>query len=251
MAHATLVEIARGEDLLEALKKLDVGHDAWLQAVGEVEDAELRVAGDAVDPRRAVKGRATLLSLQGPAGGPWAVILARAAERGMDLSGGLLLSGRSAGVRVAITALTPAGMTVSSLEGASTEPRADEAVHARTAEPAGSGLASAGFAASAGDAAPAGVSSWARLAQATADAEARRASDDDEGAAEAALPKSGDYVQHARFGLCQVVSLREDRMAVRDCTGPGRMRQLALTHIRFDGPQLRHGKRVFSIKPRG
>ncbi len=229
MARSMLVSIPAGDDVLEALRGIDFGHDGWVQGVGEIENAELRVASEGHDPRRAVRGRANLLTLAGPASGPYMVTLAQATDDGVLVTGGALLAGVSRGISLAVTDLVPLGAAASD----SPKPGAGSA-HVEPEpelqpEPAPQP----------------GVSAWASVATATVAAEARP-----EPASIRQKPERGDRVQHFKFGLCDVVKLQGDRATLRDVHGPGRFREIALTHVEIDEPKERDGKRVFPLRRR-
>ncbi len=84
-SSTTLYPIGPGVELLEALAEVSRGGEAWIDGTGHLEGIELRVAGEATDPVRALKGRYTLLHLAGPSGGPYTVTVARAAESGIEV----------------------------------------------------------------------------------------------------------------------------------------------------------------------
>src|SRR4051812_14632779 len=105
-SSTTLYPIGPGVDIMDALAEVSRAGDAWIDGTGHIEALELRVAGEASDPLRALKGRFTLLHLAGPSGGPYSVTLARAAEGGIEVRGGVLVRGRSAGVTLAVHACT-------------------------------------------------------------------------------------------------------------------------------------------------
>src|SRR5262245_30183116 len=107
-SSTTLRPIGPGVDLLEALAELSRAGEAWIDGTGHLEGIELRVAGEATDPVRALKGRFTLLHLAGSSGGPYAATLARASEGGIEMRGGVLIRARSAGVTLAVHACTVA-----------------------------------------------------------------------------------------------------------------------------------------------
>src|SRR5215468_12162559 len=111
-SSTTLRPIGPGVDLLEALAELSRAGEAWIDGTGHIEGVELRVAGEATDPVRALKGRFTLLHLAGPSGGPYAVTLARASDVGIEVRGGVLVRARLAGVTLAVHACTAATPTV-------------------------------------------------------------------------------------------------------------------------------------------
>jgi len=98
-----LVSIADGEDLLSALRRETLGVDGWVQAVGALDQIELKYVGQGADRRRALTGRATLASLSGPIGGSYGVVLVRETSAGLELHAGLLLGARSCGVSALIS----------------------------------------------------------------------------------------------------------------------------------------------------
>jgi hypothetical protein len=203
------------QDLLEALARAMPGLVGWIQASGHVEDVELRVAGEGADPRRRLPGRFTLVTLTGPASGPFTVLLARAGADGVTtLAAGTLLAARSAGVNVAVWHDEPPATT-------------EVAPSSRPSIPASL---------------PAGAS-WAQIAAATAadvDDEV-----DDEPRAE--LPRRGDLVHHFSFGLCEVLTVSGDRLKIRDARGPGRIRDIFVDALRVIGPSDQNGKRLFKL----
>src|SRR6186997_1766998 len=63
-----------------------------------VENAELRLGGDAADVRRTFRGRYALAHFAGPLGGPYGATLSRMDGERVDVLAGVLLSARSEGV---------------------------------------------------------------------------------------------------------------------------------------------------------
>jgi hypothetical protein len=210
-----------GEDLAEALRAATAGLDGWVQAVGFVEDAELRLAGEGADPVRAARGRHTLVSLAGPAGGPYGVVLARANAGGASVIAGQLVRGRALGVTATLVALDHRAV-------AEPEPEPPAPDPVREAAPA--------------------ASSWAALAQVSAAQTAELEPDDD--ADEDHMPEPGDRVQHFAFGLCDVLMVSGDRLKIRDLRGPGRIREISVDKLIVEAPELRDGKRVFTLSRR-
>ena len=96
---ARLAVLAPGIDLVEGLAELP-GADGWITGTGQVEDLTLRVAAEVAETVTVLRGRFNLLSLSGPRGGPFAVTLARLSDAGLQVLGGELVRGRSAGVTV-------------------------------------------------------------------------------------------------------------------------------------------------------
>lgn len=216
------IAVDDGQELVEALRRATAGLDGWVQAVGQVEDAELRLAGDGVDPVRAARGRYTLASLAGPAGGPYGVVLSRASADGAIALAGQLVRARALGVTVAIVTLEGAANALA--EPAPVEPEPEREAAPQT-------------------------SSWAVQAQATAAAVAELEPDDEP--REVLLPQAGDRVQHFAFGLCDVLKVSGDRLKIRDLRGPGRVREISIDVLNVEPPNVRDGKRVFKLSRRG
>src|SRR5258706_6145493 len=116
-SSTTLFPIGPGTDLLEALPELARAGEGWIDGTGHVEGVQLRVAGQATDPVRAVRGRFTLVQLSGPTGGPYSATLARATEAGIEMRGGVLVRARSAGVTVAFHASAAPAPAARALRG--------------------------------------------------------------------------------------------------------------------------------------
>ncbi|HEV8246331.1 MAG TPA: hypothetical protein VGP93_11210, partial [Polyangiaceae bacterium] len=74
MKSAQIVSLNDGLGVVDALADAARG-GGWWQASGFVEEVELRIAGEGADPRRILRGRYTLISLSGPVGGPYAVLV--------------------------------------------------------------------------------------------------------------------------------------------------------------------------------
>jgi hypothetical protein len=154
----------------------------------------------------------------------------------MKVFAGRLLKARSAGVTVSVTS----GASTPRKEPASTGPIADVA----SARASGPSAGAAGpLDARPRESAPAGPPGWADLAA------IKPPPDEDEEADE--LPKYGDRVEHAIFGLCDVMVLKGDRMKIRDVHGTGRMREVHVGAFRVLKPVVRDGKRVFKLGKRG
>jgi len=215
-----IVSIEDGQDLLEALARAIPGLQGWVQATGHVEDAELRVAGAGADPRRRLTGRWALVTLSGPAGGPFTALLARAADAGdggVMLAAGTLLAARSASVSAAVLEASP--------EPAESAPSSRRQQLPSTPPPG---------------------ASWVEIAAASAAAAEDEDEDtDDQDAAE--LPRRGDLVHHFSFGLCEVLSVSGDRLKIRDARGPGRIRHIFVDALRVIGPTEQNGKRLFKL----
>lgn len=222
--HLRFLAVADGEDLAEALRSATAGLDGWVQAVGYVEDVELRFGGDGADPVRLLRRRHALASLSGPAGGPYGVVVSRATSGGVSTLAGHLVRGRALGVTAVIAALAGASA------GVEAEP--EHVPPEPEPEP---------------EAAPA-ASSWAALAQASA-AEAAELEPDDE-PDEEPMPEPGDRVQHFAFGLCDVLMVSGDRLKIRDLRGPGRIREISVDVLIVEAPSVRDGKRVFKLSRR-
>ncbi len=206
----SLVVVPPGKDLVAALSLALSGADGWLSATGKVEGVELRVAGDGADPVRELRGRFTLASLSGPAGGPWGVVLSRASDVGLEVVAGELVQARSEGVTVWVASSAPA-----TTGRAAARPREPEA------EPAG----------------------WA--AKASAHAEAKREAEWED---EPPLPQAGDLVQHFAFGLCEVLMAADEHLKIRDLKGPGRIREIRLGMLTVHGPTDKDGKKLFRLE---
>ena len=77
-----VISLADGLEVVEELGKRTPKADGWVHATGHVEDAEIRIATQGTDARRSLKGRYTLVSLDGPFGGPFGAVLARGTPAG-------------------------------------------------------------------------------------------------------------------------------------------------------------------------
>lgn len=221
MKSPRVVRVPDGSSLVDALSGEKGG---WWQASGFVEEVELRVAGEGADRRRELRGRHTLVSLSGPAGGPYSLLLARAEPSG-ELAAGELVSARSAGVRALfVPALVP-----SAVEGEFE----DVSEEAPKAEPSRAGAASQG------------LSGWA--AEAARAASQQRVEEEEE---EPPQPERGDLVHHFAFGWCEVLMVNGDRLKLRDITGPGRIREVAIDRLDVRGPTEKDGKRAFKLTRR-
>lgn len=91
-----------GEELVAAIRREAADSEGWVHATGQVEQAELKLAGQGADRRRSVNARATLASFGGPVGGPYGATLVRESHAGLELHAGILLSARCLGVTAAI-----------------------------------------------------------------------------------------------------------------------------------------------------
>lgn len=86
-----LLTLKPGTDVVKALA--DGARGGFVLASGELRGAEVRVVGDGA-PMRSVPGRATLVSLSGPAEGPLTACLVRAKENSSEVVAGILLRGK-------------------------------------------------------------------------------------------------------------------------------------------------------------
>jgi hypothetical protein len=214
-----IIELGSGDDVVDELTERTRGVDGWVQAVGYVDDAELRMAGEGADPRRTLYGRHTLVSLMGPAGGPYMATLSRSTTSGVEVAGGRLLRARSAGVHVVI--LRTRGEAARPAESA---PTAAPAEQPAAPPPAGSG--------------------WAAIAAHTAERVATTEADEPEAEL---TPEPGDLVQHFAFGLCDVIAARGESLKLRDAHGPGRIREVRVDMLRVLPPRDKDGKRLFKL----
>lgn len=222
-----LISLGDGLEVIEEIAKRTPKADGWVHATGHVEEAEIRVATQGADARRSLKGRYTLVSLDGPFGGPFGAVLSRGAPSGVETVGGHLLRALSLGVTVAV--FDGASPTASTAESAA-EPDEDEAEPAPRAEPA---------------APEAGGSSWAAMARARA-----AAMRDEEEEEEPERPEQGDIVNHFAFGMCEVLKSDGDRIKIRDLHGPGRIREIVIDIFDVKRAGERDGKRVFRLARR-
>lgn len=220
-----MIDVAEGADLLAAVA--EAGDVAG--GFGTVEGVELRVAGEATEVVRAVRGRLTLCHLVAR-GGEAYVVLSRASDVGLDTVAGKLVRARSLGVT-----LVPAAPLAKPAPAAAAV--ADEAPKRREA-PLGKladGLAHA-------------AASWADVAEESA-AEEERADEPeaDEGDDEI---RAGDLVDHFSFGLCDVLMSDGERLKIRDKHGPGRIREVAVEMLEVTRAPGREGKRCFRLMKR-
>jgi hypothetical protein len=211
-----LAFIAPGHELLEAIAQFPET-DGWLQGVGYVDGAELRVAADNGETVIRLSGRFNLLSLAGPRGGPFTVTLARMSEPGIQVFGGELVSSRSAGVNLSLLLGTRSANV----------PVSAPAIPVR---PAFAGVA--------------GAATWASAASTSA---AARAARDKTEHVDEPVPEAGDWVEHFAFGLCEVLTSDGDRLRIRDLEGPKRVREVALSMLRVTGPTDSDGKRLYQL----
>lgn len=213
--------IPDGRDLLEAFAELFAGNTGWVLATGYVEDVELRVVAAGADTRRALSGRYVLAQLSGPLAGPYGATLSRLEGGRLEVSAGILVRARSAGVNACCLAAT------------------GEVAVAREPAPDGPEPAL--------QAAPASGPGWA--AQANAAVAARVA---EQPPAEAELePERGDLVQHFAFGVCEVLNASGDRLLIRDLSRAGRVLEIHIEMLVVHPPVERDGKRLFRLSRRG
>jgi hypothetical protein len=187
-----------------------------------VEAVELRVAGEGADPIRALRGRFTLVALNGPSAGPIGVVLSRATDSGLELLGGVLVRARSLGVTVSVAsneAPRPVRPAAAPLPAAAPQPIPAE------------------------ERSQAVVSGWA--ADAAAAARRLRAAERDDAQP---LPEPGDLVRHFAFGLCEVLMAEDDRLKIRDLDGPGRIREIRTDMLVVRGPTDQDGKSLFQLE---
>jgi hypothetical protein len=227
---ASVLEIPPGRDVLEALAAAENDGIIWMQAVGQLEDIELSLAGVGAPTTRTLAGRFTLLSLTGPRSGPFMVTLTRASESGFEVLGGVLLRARSAGVTVARLG-PPDGEQGESTMTTITRARPP----APTTQPTGGELAGG---------AKTHTGAWGAAVRASAAAAARAETDGEDERA----PEAGDLVDHFSFGLCTVVSAEGDRLRIRDAAaGAGRIREVSIDMLRVMPPTEQDGKLVYRL----
>jgi hypothetical protein len=215
-------EIPSGVELVERLSEAFSSHRGWIQAVGFVEDVELKLAGAGADVRRSFRGRFTLVQLSGPLGGPYGATLSRIDQDRPELLAGVLVRGVSAGVSALCVSAEIRRPDLAS------EPKPGEASNPiprpveRQAAPASAFAARVGV--------------------------ARPSDDDSEPFQE--LPGRADLVEHFAFGLCEVLKVEGDRLVLRDLRGPGRIREIASEKLSITGPVEHDGKRLFKLSRR-
>lgn len=269
-----MLTIPDGVDLVEALSRELRGESGWVNAVGQLEAVELRAASEGFDSNRTLRGRFSLISMSGAAGGPYAVVLSRALDTGLETVGGFLVRGKAFGISAALQGISvearvPAAVTetqsnavvpipvtapaaastpavVRNVSPAVSRPMAPPvAVHAPT--PAAPPVATAPSPAGASAAAPAVPGArWAAQAQA-ATSPASAASDDDE---DEQFPEPGDLIQHFAFGLCEVLMSDGETLKIRDVKAVGRVREIRTDMLEVQGPTDSDGKRLFKMTRR-
>lgn len=230
--------VESGADLVESLRLLARGADAWLQATGSVDGVELRVAIENTETSATLRGRFNLLTLAGARGGPFAVTLSRATDVGIEVVGGELVRARSLGVNVCMFSprendvrREPERREPERREPERREPERREP-DARVAEKFERVEM------------PFNPGAWAKTAAASA---AARAGDEH---GDSSSPEAGDLVDHFAFGLCEVVTSDGERLRIRDLDGPKRVREVALTMLKVSGPTDSDGKRLFQLTRR-
>jgi hypothetical protein len=213
--------IPSGLELVEGLAQAFSKHQGWVQAVGFVADAELRLGGEAADVRRVFRGRFALAQLSGPLGGPYGATLSRMDGDRLETLAGVLLHARSEGVSaLCLSANTTATQPFVSPPNEAPQERPLVPPHARGPKPSS-------FAARVG------------LAGAPEEEEEARP-----------MPERGDLVDHFTFGLCEVLSVTGDRLVLRDLRGPGRIREIAADRLDVTGPGEHDGRRLYRLTKR-
>ncbi len=257
--------IPEGTEVTSFLSTLstDATQESWVQAVGFLEGVELRLAGEATDPTRALRGRWTLAQLSGPCRGVVGVTLSRFTDTGIEVIAGQLVRARSAGVTGLLLGDTTAEAprkeerrepSLPPASRASLEPTRERASSsAPPGEPreasVGGALrgepreASVSGATSASAPRATSASAWETLA--VVSERAAQASAEDEPVS----PRRGDLVDHFSFGLCEVlVDDEDDRLKIRDLKGQGRIREIVLDKLEIRGPLPgQGGKRLFRL----
>ena len=102
-------------------------------------------------------------------------------------------------------------------------------------------IAGGGEAASAPEAAPAGVT-WAMAAQVSARAEPA--------AREEYKPEKGDWIEHAKFGLCKIEGLSGDGVCIIKLPDSLR-KKIKLDALEVLAPRSDGGRRVFPVRSKG
>ena len=217
-----LTFVAPGRELVESIAQF-ADTDGWVQGVGYVDGAELRVATENAETVVRLSGRFNLLSLAGPRGGPFTVTLAKTSDAGIQVVGGELVLSRSAGVNLSL-------QVVSMRVGAYIP--APAAVSPPAVMPVRPGS---------------GGATWASTAETSAQKAAREEAEH----AEEHIPEAGDLVQHFAFGLCEVLTSDGERLRIRDLEGPKRAREVALSMLKVMAPTDSDGKKLFQLVRRG
>lgn len=65
------------------------------------------------------------------------------------------------------------------------------------------------------------------------------------------LPEYNDRVLHPKFGLCDVMVVKGERMKIREVAGLNRVREIHLSVVKVLPPREQDGKRVFPLAKRG
>jgi hypothetical protein len=215
--------IPSGVELVEALGQAFSKHRGWVQAVGFVDNVELKLGGEAADVRRTFRHRYALAQLAGPLGGPYGATLTRLDGDRVEVVGGVLLSARSEGVSALCLS---AGIDASAAMASGRSDTPLDPREARPVAPPRAPRANSSFAARVGVSAP----------------------EDDEEVRP--MPERGDLVEHFAFGICEVLTVTGDRLVLRDLKGPGRIREIASERLEVAGPTEFDGKRLYRLTRR-
>lgn len=213
--------IPSGVELVEALAQAFSKHRGWVQAVGFVDNVELKLGGDAADVRRTFRHRYALAQLAGPLGGPYGATLSRFDGERVEVIAGVLESARAEGVHALCMS---AGGDVPAAAAPRVETQLDPQKMRPIAPPRAPATSS--FAARVGVSAP--------------------VEEDETGP----MPERGDLVEHFAFGICEVLSVAGDRLVLRDLRGPGRIREIAAERLVVTGPTEHDGKRLYRLTRR-
>lgn len=216
------VALTPGSSLREALENLGRSvPGGFVRAMGVV--AEVRLTTIAADggegPVRVLPGRARLIGADGPAEGPYGVLLARETEDGARVVGGELLDAVTEHVVVRVEAVDPdpaaASAPAQTIVGDPSRPSPTaSAAHRLASSPQ---LVRA---------VPAPSASQSVGAAALPPRPLRPAALDDE-----PYPDEGDRVEHFAFGPGAVVKCDGDRLVVR-LDRDGRVKELALAMLK-------------------
>jgi len=217
-------EVPTGVELVERLAEAFASHRGWVQAVGFVEDVELKLPGSGADQRRVFRGRFALVQLSGPLGGPYGATLSRTDGDRNDVVAGVLLRAISAGVSA--LCLSAEVRSASERHEDAPKPTTTAAIARRPEAPP----AASAFAARVGVGRP--------------------ADDDDSSEPVQELPERADLVDHFAFGLCEVLKVEGDRLVLRDLRGQRRVREIASEKLSISGPVEHDGKRLFKLSRR-
>ncbi len=217
--------IPEGTPLVDALSESFGKRDGWLQAVGFVENVELKLAGEGADVRRTYSGRFALASLSGPVGGPYGVTLSRTSGSGTEILAGLLMAATSGGVSAVFFSLTGERLGAERAAAPAPLPAAAPVSAPDAIRPKQPPAGASSFAARVGVRGPLG-------------------DDDDE---DTLHPERGDLVEHFAFGRAEVLSVDGERLVLRDLFGPGRIREIALDRLTVTGPFEHEGKNLYRL----